>query len=360
MSSATPSFDDALAGAACALDGAQAMATVAAASAEQVAGEPGERPRTLRVIVMGTPAYALGSLRALAAAEFVELAADVTRPDAVSGRGQKLIASPVKELATQLGVPVIETKSLRGDDVRARLHDIAPDVIAVTAFGAIVPDDLIALPKLACLNVHASLLPRWRGAAPMQRALLAGDERLGYSVMRIEHGLDTGAYCRQGSVWVGERTYPELSQELSRMGGEALVDVLHDLALGRELAWVEQDDNMACEAPKIDKAELRLSPELDASDNMRRIQASSDEAPARCIVAGRATRVLAAHVVRPDDGLPAVERGRAVVHQGRILLGCADGVLEVLAVKPDGKREMSAREFAAGIHGTDQGWEALS
>ncbi|MBS5478753.1 MAG: methionyl-tRNA formyltransferase, partial [Coriobacteriia bacterium] len=165
----------------------------------------------MRVIFMGTPAYALGSLRALAAAEFVELAAVVTRPDAVSGRGKKLIASPVKELATQLGVPVIETKSLRGDDVRARLHDIAPDVIAVTAFGAIVPDDLIALPKLACLNVHASLLPRWRGAAPMQRALLAGDERLGYSVMRIEHGLDTGAYCRQGSVWVGERTYPELS-----------------------------------------------------------------------------------------------------------------------------------------------------
>lgn len=195
----------------------------------------------------------------------------------------------------------------------------------------------------------------------MQRALLAGDERLGYSVMRIEHGLDTGAYCRQGSVWVGERTYPELSEELSRAGGEALVDVLRDLALDRELAWVEQDAALACEAPKIDKAELRLSPELDAPSNMRRVQASSDEAPARAVVAGRAVRLLAAHVVRPEGGLPAVSPGDALVHQGHVLLGCAEGgVLEALSIKPDGKRAMSAREFAAGIHGDNQSWEALA
>lgn len=320
-----------------------------------------QTPRTLRVVFMGTPAYALGSLRALAAADFVKLVAVVTRPDAVSGRGKKLIPSPVKELSNELGVPLIETKSLRGEDVRARLRELAPDVIAVTAFGAIVPDELIALPTLACLNVHASLLPRWRGAAPMQRALLAGDERLGYSVMRIEHGLDTGAYCRQGSVEVGERSYPELSEELSRAGGEALVGVLHDLACGHELVWVEQDDTLACEAPKIDKAELRLSPELCAATNMRRVQASSDEAPARTVVAGRPVRVLSAHIVRPDEGLPSVAPGEARTHQGRVLLGCAEGgVLEALTLKPDGKRAMSGREFAAGIHGNDQSWEALA
>ena len=313
-------------------------------------------PARLRVVFMGTPAYALGSLDALAASPSVEVALVVTRPDAVSRRGSRLVPSEVKARALELGLPVLETKTLRDPAVQERLRAELPDVVCVTAFGAIIPDEVLAIPRLGSLNVHASLLPRWRGAAPMQRALLAGDERLGYSVMRVDHGLDTGPWCRQGSVEVAGRTYAELSPELSRLGGEALAEVLEAWARGEAPRWVEQDEARATYAAKLDKAELALSPELAAAQNARRVQASSDECPARCVVAGRALRVLSAQVATAQAG---VARGEVAVTRGRVLLGCADGALELTTVRPDGKRAMDAASFAAGLHGADLAWSAL-
>ena len=313
----------------------------------------------LRVVFMGTPAYALGSLDALARADFLDVALVVTRPDAVSRRGSKKVPSEVKARALGLGIPVLETKTLRTPEVQRQLREAGADVFCVTAFGAIIPDEVLAMPRLGSLNVHASLLPRWRGAAPMQRALLAGDERLGYSVMRIVSELDAGAWCVQGSVEAAGRPFGELSAELSRLGGEALVGVLRRMARGEDIAWVEQDASQATYAAKLDKSELMLSPALRALDNARRVQASSDEAPARCVVAGRGVRVLDARVADASAGA-APAAGEVLARRGRVFLGCADGAIELVGVRPDGKRAMEASAFAAGLHGDKTlTWEAL-
>ena len=284
----------------------------------------------------------------------------VTRPDAVSGRGKKLVPSPVKARALELGLPVFETKSLRGPEAQERLREANADVFCVAAYGAILPPEVLEMPPLGCLNVHASLLPAGRGAAPMQRDLLEGRPRLGYSIMRIEEGLDTGPYCLQGSVEVGERVYGEVSAELSALGGEALVQVLRTLACGGDPGWVEQDDALATHADKLSKAEVLLSPTEDAAANMRRVQASSDAAPARAVVAGRPLRVMRAHVPGPGEVAgESPQAGEVAVAQRRLFIGCADGPLELLEVKPDGKRAMAAAEFAAGIHSDDAHWEAI-
>lgn len=315
----------------------------------------------LRCVFMGTPEFALGPLQALVDAPFVEVVHALTRPDAVSGRGRALVPSPVAAFCEAHGIPVLKTKTVRTDEVKAALAQMGADVFCVAAYGAILPADVIAMPRLGCLNVHASVLPQGRGAAPMQRALLTGAEPLGYSVMRIEEGLDSGPYCRQGVIEPGERTYEQVSEEISRLGGAALVEVLADLVQGADPGWVAQDDALATHADKIDKSEVLLDPAVSAERNMRRVQASSDAAPARCRLDGRAARVCRAHVLDADEaaelgGLPA---GELAVWHKRLVMGCAQGALEAVEVKPDGKRVMLGSEFAASVRGKRGNWEAL-
>lgn len=328
---------------------------------DQKSSQPYTGPQ-LRCIFMGTPQYALEPLKALANASFVDVMTVVTRPDAVSGRGKKLIASPVKELATQLGIPVLETKTLRTEDVQNQLFELEPDVIIVCAYGAIVPDELLALAPMGVINIHASLLPRWRGAAPMQRAILAGDPIVGFSIMKIGHELDAGPWCVQRSVTTGEKNYDEISHELSIMGGQALVEVLEDWWVrGIAPQWMVQDPDRATYAPKIDKRELWLDPTAPAIDNMRRVQASSDEAPARCEVFGKPMRIMRAHVLSDQDASVLEAEAGQIICDGRLVLGCSQGALQILEVKPDGKRAMKADEFLAGIHDkNDATWKALS
>ena len=320
----------------------------------------------LRVVFMGTPQFAVAPLEALAAAQFVDVVLVVTRPDAASGRGKALLPSPVKQAALAHGIEVLETKTLRTAEIQDRIAAARADAICVAAFGAIIPPEVLAMPRLDCLNVHASLLPRGRGAAPMQRDLLEGATELGYSIMRIEEGLDTGPYCVQGRVEVGEKVYDEVSLEVSEAGAAALVDVLARLRAGEPLPWVEQDDALATHADKIAKSEVRLDPAQSAPQNMHRVQASGEAAPARCTIAGRSVRVMRAHVVDDAEaqalqasGVALPSKGQVAVCGGRVLLGCGSGVLEALEVKPDGKRQMSAREFAAGIQGRRSTWEVV-
>ena len=320
----------------------------------------------LRAVFMGTPSFSLGPLEALRGSPTVEVALVVTRPDAASGRGSALVPSPVKARALELGIPVLETKSVRGAEVQGRLASVRADVFCVAAYGAILPAAVLGMPRLGCLNVHASLLPRGRGAAPMQRALLEGEPFLGYSIMRVEEGLDTGPYCAQGSVEVAGRNYDEVSREVSRLGGKALAGALETLAAGGALAWVRQDDAEATYAAKIDKSEVLLSPDASATENMRRVQASNDAAPARCTVAGRPVRVLRARPLEAGGGVTpqgpggfpggVPGRGEVLRARRRVLLGCSEGVLEVLEVKPDGKRAMGAADFAAGLKDERSTW----
>lgn len=302
----------------------------------------------MRVVFMGTPDFAVPSLLGLAERHEVTLV--LTRPDAVRGRGRTLVPSPVKEQAERLGIPVVEARRI-SDEVLAALSDARPDVIAVAAFGCLLPDAVLELAPYGCVNVHASLLPRWRGAAPIQRAVLAGDERAGVSIMRVVHELDAGAYCRQASVELGEKDCATLMAELAKVGADELLAALDEIADGT-VAWTEQDKTQVTYAAKIEKAEMLLDPADTAAANVRRVRASTDAAPARLVVAGKGARVLAAH-----EASAPLAAGTVRVGKGRVVLGCADGALELDRVKPDGKRAMEAAAWASGLRGTDLGWE---
>jgi len=298
----------------------------------------------LRIVFMGTPEFAVPSLSALAEAFDVTLV--LTRPDAVRGRGKRLVPSPVKERALELGIPVLEAKRIREDEIAA-IRAAAPDAICVAAYGAILPDAVLEdrVARLGCVNVHGSLLPRWRGAAPIQRAILAGDERIGISIMRMAHDLDAGPWCRQAWVEAGDKGADELMGELARLGADELVEALRELDAGTAV-WHEQDEAFVTYADKIEKSEMRLAPTDSADANLRRVRAATDAAPARAQVSGHGLRVVSARLGK--EGIPA---GTVLVQRGTVTLGCADGSLDLVCVKPDGKRAMDAKAWGAGLRG---------
>lgn len=302
----------------------------------------------MRIVFMGTPDFAVPSLKALASAHEVSLV--LTRPDAVRGRGRKLVPSPVKATALELGVPVLEATRIT-DEVFDALEQASPDLIAVAAYGCILPDRVLKLAPLGCINVHASLLPRGRGAAPIQRAVLEGDERAGVSIMELVHEMDAGPYCRQASIEIGDKDCATVMAELAELGAAELLAALPAIADGTAV-WHEQDESQVTFAPKVEKAEMLLDPADDARCNVCRVRASLDAAPARLVVAGKGVRALAAHVSDAQ-----VDEGVVVARKGHVLLGCATGALELDRVKPDGKREMDASAWAAGLRGDDLRWQ---
>lgn len=308
----------------------------------------------MRVVFMGTPTFAVPSLKAVAAAYDVALV--VTRPDAVRSRGKMLEPSPVKQAALELGLPVLETARMTPEALDA-LRAVQADVFCVAAYGCILPDEVLTMAPAGCVNVHASLLPRWRGAAPIQRSILAGDAKTGVSIMRIGQGVDTGDYCAQASCAVPGKTADELMVELAQLGGDLLVQMLPAIVDGTA-PWTVQDERYVTHAAKIAKSELRLDPAVPALDNVRRVLASSNAAPARCVVAGKPLRVLAAQVA--DNAPQGLEPGSFAIDHKRLYCGCADGAVEVTSLKPDGKRAMDAASWVAGQREHTGSWELLS
>ena len=306
----------------------------------------------MRVVFMGTPAFAVPSLRALDAAFDVALV--VTRPDAVRSRGKKLEPSPVKEAALELGLPVLETARMTPEALEA-LRAAQADVFCVAAYGCILPSEVLTMAPAGCVNVHASLLPRWRGAAPIQRCILAGDAETGVSIMRIGQGVDTGDYCAQASCSVPGKTADELTAELGQLGGDLLVKMLPSIVGG-----TVQDESLVTHAAKISKAEMRLDPAASACDNVRRVLASSDAAPARCVVAGKAARIVSAQEALASSSISNLDAGALAIHDKRLYMGCSDGIIEILELKPDGKRAMDAASWAAGQREREGSWETLS
>ena len=230
----------------------------------------------MRIVFMGTPDFAVPSLVSLVEAGN-EIALVVTRPDAVRGRGKKLEPSPVKAKALELGLPVVEANRMTPEVVEAL--QLRSRYLLVWLLMAAFADDVLHMAPLGIVNVHASLLPRWRGAAPIQRAILAGDEVAGVSIMRIGHGVDTGAYCAQASTSVAGKHAEALTMELGELGGKLLADTLPSLADGTAV-WTEQDEALVTHAAKISKLEMRLDPQMAALDCVRHVLASSDTAPA--------------------------------------------------------------------------------
>lgn len=305
----------------------------------------------MRVVFMGTPDFAATVLEDLA--QHHEVVAVYTRPDAVRARGNRCVPSPVKEVALRLDLCVRTPRTLRDAAVQRELAAFDPDVICVAAYGALLPKDIIDLPRYGCLNVHASLLPRWRGAAPVERAILAGDVETGVCIMRMEEGLDTGAYCVCRTAHVEDKTAAELTDELANLGSHALLTALVRISCDAA-DWTEQDDEHVVYAPKIARGELDLHPEDQALRAVRKVRASSSAHPARARIAGRSVTVSGARIV--DAGCASalaegMKPGMVRFAGKRLLLGVADGSIEVCSLKPDGRGDMDARAFAAGVPG---------
>ncbi len=344
----------------------------------------------MRVVFMGTPEFAASILRELACIH--EVVGVYTRPDAVRGRGKTPVSSPVKEEACSLNLPVFTPRTLRDSAEIETLRSLKPDIICVAAYGAILPCEVLEIPPYGCVNVHTSLLPRWRGAAPIERAILAGDEEVGVCIMRMEESLDTGAVCIMRSIPVGSQNVAQLTDELAVLGAQALITALAQIETNNAY-WINQDDAQATYAEKIEKGELNLDPHVSALENVRRMRASSLAHPARCVIAQRCVTVTAAIPVdesdetvqaivrevasageQSDAGLNeqpgeqtdvtecSVAQGTAVFIRKRLILFCDQGAFEVLSLKPDGKKDMDAQSFAAGtpalrnVGGTT--WEA--
>ena len=289
----------------------------------------------LRLIFAGTPDFAALHLRALIESKH-QLRAVYTQPDRPAGRGRKLQAGPVKQLAGQAGVPVRQPPSLKDADVQAEMAALQADVMIVVAYGLILPQAILDIPARGCLNVHASLLPRWRGAAPIQRAIEAGDETTGITIMQMDAGLDTGAMLATADCPVASHSAASLHDELARLGPPLLLSVLEDL--DSYLAGAQQqDDSAATYAQKIEKAEGALDWSLPAEVLARRVRAFNPFPVCFSHLAGERVRIWEA---QPLPGGAGGDAG-SIVHTDDkgIVVACGEGELYITSLQlPGGKR----------------------
>ena len=256
--------------------------------------------------------------------------------------------------AEELGIPVFMPETLRDPQAVERLRAFAPDAIVVAAYGVLLTREVLNIPRYGCINVHGSLLPRWRGAAPVQRAILDGDDIAGVCIMQMQEGLDTGPYLTVASVEIANKTTEELLGQLAELGGRGLVDALAQIEDG-SYEWVEQDEELVTYAEKVSKDETLLRPGLTSVEFLRRVQASSPRTPSLSIVCGKRVTILRAH---PADHV--LEQGEVVLERKHIFLGLKGRAVELDYVKPESKREMPAKAWIAGLHNTkDLSWEVL-
>ncbi|PNO54594.1 methionyl-tRNA formyltransferase [Aeromonas caviae] len=296
----------------------------------------------LKLIFAGTPDFAARHLAALLSSGH-EVVAVYTQPDKPAGRGQKLTASPVKELALAHDLPVYQPASLRNEAAQAELAALGADLMVVVAYGLILPKAVLDTPRLGCINVHGSLLPRWRGAAPIQRSIWAGDAETGVTIMQMDVGLDTGAMIRKVTCPIAsDETSASLYDKLAGLGPQALVDTLDAMAAG-DTAAEPQDDALANYAEKLSKEEARIDWSMDAVAIERCIRAFNPWPISWFDVAGQTVKVWQAEVVAQDHGQAAGTLLKAD-RQG-IEVATGQGVLRLLTLQPPGKKAMSVSDL---------------
>ena len=296
----------------------------------------------LKLIFAGTPDFAARHLAALLSSDH-EVVAVYTQPDKPAGRGQKLTASPVKDLALAHDLPVYQPASLRNEEAQAELAALGADLMVVVAYGLILPKAVLDTPRLGCLNVHGSLLPRWRGAAPIQRAIWAGDAETGVTIMQMDVGLDTGAMIRKVSCPIAfDETSASLYDKLAELGPQALVDTLNAMAAG-ETAAEAQDDGLANYAQKLSKEEARIDWSMEAVAIERCIRAFNPWPISWFEVADQTIKVWQAEVIDSDHGQPVGTLLKAD-KQG-IDVATGKGVLRLLTLQPPGKKAMSVPDL---------------
>jgi methionyl-tRNA formyltransferase len=295
----------------------------------------------LKIVYLGTTEFAVTVLRHLVESSR-RPALVVTPPDRPQGRGRRLASPPAARAAAELGLELAQTESVNNPEAVARVRSVEPEVGVVCAFGQLIKDPLLF--ELPMLNVHPSPLPRWRGAAPIERAIMAGDAETGVTIARVTAGLDSGPIALQEPLEIGEREdFGALSSRLAGLAGELIVRALELLAAS-ELEFTEQNETDACYAAKIDPVERRLDPAEPADALERRVRALNPHIGAYLeLEDGGRLAVGAARAERGD-----VERGRLVGDGGALRLGCSEGVLRLEVVQPPGKRPMTADAYLRG------------
>ena len=287
---------------------------------------------SLRLIFMGTPDFAVETLKALIAAGH-EITCVYSQPPRASGRGLQLRPTPVHASAQAQGIEVRTPSSLKSPEEQKRFADVKADAAVVVAYGLLLPQAVLEAPKFGCFNIHASLLPRWRGASPIQRAIIAGDVETGVTIMRMEVGLDTGPMLKVGRIAIGsETTASSLHDELAPLGSRLMVEVLQNPSAQGELQPVDG----VTYAKKIEKAEAKLNLSKAPSVVRNHIHGLSPFPGAWCVILGTRVKILTARVAEnPNDG--------------RFVHMCGDGWIEFLTLQREGKGPMDAETFLRGF-----------
>jgi methionyl-tRNA formyltransferase len=299
----------------------------------------------LRLVFAGTPDFAVPGLRACLDSHS-EMVAVYTQPDRQSGRGRKLGSGPVKQAALAAGVPIEQPASLKSAEAQRRLRDYAPDLLVVIAYGLILPKAVLAIPRLGCWNVHASLLPRWRGAAPIQRAILAGDSETGVCLMQMEAGLDAGPVLLSARTPIApDDTGGSLHDRLAELGAQVLADGLRRVSRGETLAATPQPAESVTYANKLDKAEAKLDCTRPAAELERKVRAFDPWPVAEAEIAGERVRVWRALALpSPESRVPSPGQIVAASKHG-VDIACGEGVLRILKLQRPGGRVIGAADY---------------
>lgn len=298
----------------------------------------------MKIIFAGTPDFAASALAALLSSHN-EVVAVLTQPDRPAGRGMQLLPSPVKQLAIQHGIPVLQPLTLKAIEVQQQLATLKADVMVVAAYGLILPNPVLQMPRLGCLNIHASLLPRWRGAAPIQRAILAGDSETGITIMQMDEGLDTGAMMLKKVCPITVLdTAQTLHDKLAKLGAEAIIEVMQKLGKG-SFPGVQQDATEATYATKLNKSEARLEWTQSAVQLGRAVRAYNPAPGAYSSLNNTTIKIWQAEAIEGEGEAGSILE----VNKYGIQVACGQGILNLqIMQRPNGKA-MPAAQFIQGF-----------
>ncbi len=299
----------------------------------------------MKIIFMGTPKFSCPTLEKLIADPDFEIVAVYTRAPQIAGRGHKLQNSPIHELALKHGLKIVTPKTLRDEKIKKEFLELGADAAVTVAYGLILPQEVLDGTKFGCINIHPSLLPRWRGAAPIQRTIMSGDKETGINIIKMDSGIDSGdVICEEKFSLNGNEIYSDLATKLSEIGAEILVKTLKNLRDGK-VVLTKQDDTLATYAKKIEKAECEIDWEKSAEEIERKIRALNGSLGTFFIHNGEKIKIFSAEISDKNS----CENGAGKILDDQFSIQCGKGVIRPTILQREGKKAMPVKEFLLGF-----------